>query len=97
MNARFVILRVLLEAGQGLLQLRVVRRTDDPLGDDVQVVLDRTKIATVGREAIRHFLLRLQVTGHSITLSHLSISPSMYVSLHDCIVYLTGVQIDCRL
>ena len=61
MNARFVILRVLLEAGQGLVELRVINDAQDGLGDNVEVVLDRSKIATVGREAIRNFLLRLQV------------------------------------
>jgi dipeptidyl-peptidase III len=68
MNARFVILRVLLEAGGGLLNIQ--RFTADDGREDIRIDLDRSKIATVGKEAIGAFLLRLQVyksTGDVVT------------------------------
>jgi dipeptidyl-peptidase-3 len=58
MNARYVILRVLLEAGGGLVTL--ARKSADD-GDNVEVQLNRELIKTVGKEAIRKFLLKLQV------------------------------------
>ncbi len=60
MNARYVILRVLLEAGEGLVQIN--RFSDnDGLGENIEILLNREKIRTVGKTAIRNFLLRLQV------------------------------------
>jgi dipeptidyl-peptidase-3 len=54
MQARYVILRVLLNAGEGLVQ---IKRTSD----NVIVSLDRSKITTVGKKAIGDFLVKLQV------------------------------------
>jgi len=54
MQARFAILRVLLEAGEGLVQIKVEN-------DDAFVVLDRSKILTVGKKAIGIFLQKLQI------------------------------------
>ena len=59
MNARYVILRVLLEAGEGLVQ--VVRRTGSDGKPDLEVLLDRSKVQTVGKAAIGAFLTKLQV------------------------------------
>jgi dipeptidyl-peptidase-3 len=59
MNARYVILRVLLEAGDGLVSLE--RMVGEDGKEDVLVHLDRSKIATVGKSAIEAFMLRLQV------------------------------------
>jgi len=56
MNARYVILRVLLEAGQGLVKLEV-----NEANDDVTIQLDRSLIPTVGKTAIGEFLNKLQI------------------------------------
>lgn len=59
MQARFVILRVLIEAGQGLVSIE--RCTGEDGNPDAKVTLDREKIETVGKEAIGNFLRKLQV------------------------------------
>ena len=59
MNARYVILRVLLEAGGGLVTLE--RGEADDGKPDVLVRVDRAAIATAGKRAIGEFLLKLQV------------------------------------
>ena len=60
MQARYVILRVLLEAGEGLVQL--CSFTADTDGKpDILIKLDREKIESVGRPAIGDFLRKLQV------------------------------------
>lgn len=59
MRARYVILRVLLEAGDGLVSLEKVTGSDGE--PDLEVRLERSKIPTVGKAAIGRFLLSLQV------------------------------------
>ena len=59
MQARYVILRVLLEAGEGLVS--VERITGEDGEPDVIVKLDRSKINSVGKKAIGDFLRKLQV------------------------------------
>ncbi|XP_030638508.1 dipeptidyl peptidase 3 [Chanos chanos] len=59
MQARFVILRVLLEVGEGFVTLKE-RTGADGLPDAV-ITLDRSKIHTVGKNAIQKFLCKLQV------------------------------------
>lgn len=59
MNARYVILRVLLEAGGGLVTLN--KKTGADGNPDVEVTIDRALIPTVGKLAIGNFLLKLQV------------------------------------
>lgn len=61
MQARFVILRVLLEAGGGLVSLH--RTTGADGKPDAIVSLDRSKITPVGKPALESFLRKLQVSG----------------------------------
>lgn len=61
MQARFVILRVLLEAGGGLVSLQ--RTTGADGKPDAVISLDRGKIVAVGKAALERFLLKLQVGG----------------------------------
>nr|KAI8740570.1 dipeptidyl peptidase 3-like [Biomphalaria glabrata] len=59
MNARFVILRVLIEAGEDLVKIEKVTGEDG--NPDLLVLLDRAKIISVGKPAIGAFLRKLQV------------------------------------
>ncbi|XP_054853359.1 dipeptidyl peptidase 3 [Eublepharis macularius] len=59
MQARFVILRVLLEAGKGLVSLHRITGTDGK--PDAIISLDRSKITRVGKPALKRFLCKLQV------------------------------------
>lgn len=59
MNARYVILRVLLEAGGGLVTLNKTIGADGK--PDVECQLHRALIPTVGKTAIGQFLLKLQI------------------------------------
>ncbi|KAG8563631.1 hypothetical protein GDO81_016156 [Engystomops pustulosus] len=59
MQARFVILRVLLEAKEDF--VTITQKVGADGLPDAQVSLDRTKIMSVGRPAIQQFLQRLQV------------------------------------
>ncbi|XP_078001286.1 dipeptidyl peptidase 3-like [Glandiceps talaboti] len=59
MQARYVILRVLLEAGEGLVTIE--RITGEDGKPDAVIKLDRSKVETVGKEAIGKFLQKLQL------------------------------------
>jgi dipeptidyl-peptidase-3 len=58
-QARFAILQVLVEAGEGLFEVKETVGSDGK--PDLIFALDRSKIKTVGRKAISDFLLKLQV------------------------------------
>ncbi len=60
MQARYVILRVLLEAGEGLVSVEKISGEDGE--PDLVVKLDRSKINSVGKKAIGDFLRKLQVS-----------------------------------
>lgn len=59
MNARYVILQVLREVGEGLVKIEECVSEDGQ--PDLVITLDRSKVDTVGRKAISNFLMRLQV------------------------------------
>ena len=59
MQARYVILRVLLEAGGGIVAVERVTGSDGK--PDIIVKLDRSLIESRGKAAIRDFLVKLQV------------------------------------
>ncbi|XP_022332710.2 dipeptidyl peptidase 3-like [Crassostrea virginica] len=59
MQARFCILRVMLEAGHGL--VTITKTTGDDGKEDIQLKLDRSKIIDVGKPAIGNFLRKLQI------------------------------------
>jgi dipeptidyl-peptidase-3 len=60
MQARYVILRLLLEAGDGTL-LSLNQKVGEDGKPDVEVVLNRDLISTIGRKTVGDFLLKLQV------------------------------------
>lgn len=59
MQARYVILRVLLEEASGLVSLEQTTGSDGK--PDIVTKLDRSKIETLGKKAIGNFLHKLQV------------------------------------
>uniref|UniRef100_A0A8D2JE35 Dipeptidyl peptidase 3 n=1 Tax=Varanus komodoensis TaxID=61221 RepID=A0A8D2JE35_VARKO len=95
MQARFVILRVLLEAGGGLVSLRHTTGADGR--PNAVVSLDRSKIATVGKPALERFLRKLQVLkstadvagGHALYNAYSAVTdegPERFLSLRHTVL-----------
>ncbi|CAJ0572889.1 unnamed protein product, partial [Mesorhabditis spiculigera] len=57
-HARYVLTRVCLEAGQGFVTIESLTNPDGK--PDLKFKLDRTKIDSVGKPAVREFLIKLQ-------------------------------------
>lgn len=55
-QARYALMQALLEAGQGLID---IKETEN--GENLLLSVDRTKIGTVGRDAIHNVLLKIQI------------------------------------
>ena len=64
MQGRYVILQVLLEAGEDLVNIKKTTGADGQ--PELVISLDRDKIETVGKKAIGDFLTRLQVCPLSV-------------------------------
>merc|ERR1711934_704888 len=58
-QARFVIMQVMLEAGQDFLTIKECTGEDGK--PDMLITMDRSKVATVGQPAIASFLQKLQI------------------------------------
>merc|ERR550519_1986317 len=58
-QARFVIMQVMLEAGQDFLTIKECTGKDGK--PDMLITMDRSKVATVGQPAIASFLQKLQI------------------------------------
>ena len=61
MQARYVILRVMLEAGEGFVNVQKIERAEHDGMPDILLTLDKEKIVTTGKKCIGEFLLKLQV------------------------------------
>ncbi|XP_071042174.1 dipeptidyl peptidase 3 [Parasteatoda tepidariorum] len=59
LQARYVILQVMLEAGEDFVKIEKVKGSDG--NPDLLLTLDATKIKTIGRAAVGTFLRRLQL------------------------------------
>ena len=68
MQARFAILQSFLRAGQGF--ATVTEKTEEDAPSPLEVVLDRSKIATVGKQCIADFLLKVSDQKIVWTCSH---------------------------
>ncbi|XP_052767027.1 dipeptidyl peptidase 3-like [Mya arenaria] len=81
MNARFVILRVLLEAGEDLVKIK--KTTGEDGNPDIEITLDRSKINSVGKPAIGDFLKKLQVYKSTCDVTEGRKMYEYYSDVHD--------------
>lgn len=82
MNARFVILRVLLETGEDLVKIEKITGEDG--NPDILITLDRSKILSVGKPAIGNFLRKLQVYKATADVEAGKKMYDYYSDVHDC-------------
>ena len=82
---------MLLEAGQGLVEVRRITGADGQ--PDLEVFLDRSKISTVGRQSIGQFLLALQthkslgdVEAGTAMYNRLAAVPEDMIALRDIVM-----------
>lgn len=92
MNARYVILRVLMEAGEGL--VKIARKVGSDGKPDIEIQLDRSKIHTVGREAIGRFLMKLQVHKSTANLAEGGAMFESYSAVDDEMLQLRAIVMD---
>lgn len=84
-QARYVISRVLIEAGQNFV---TVVETED--GKNLRLTVDRTKITTVGRDAVANFLLEIQTYKSIGDIENASKLYGYFSSVEDIEPYLWG-------
>lgn len=77
MQARYVILRLLLECGRGLVKVEKVTAADGE--PDILVTLDRSLIDTTGKPVIGDLLTKLQVSYSRTELVNVLVQ---YYSIH---------------
>ena len=79
MQARYVILRVLLEGGGGLVSVDKIQVGRGLYGwQDILVKLDRSLIETRGKNVIRDFLTKLQVRSFIETTTVFSLGMGLH-------------------
>ncbi|KAH9518982.1 bifunctional diacylglycerol diphosphate phosphatase/phosphatidate phosphatase [Bulinus truncatus] len=82
MNARYVILRVLLEAGEGFVKIEKLLGEDNK--PDLCVPLDKFKISSIGKPAIGAFLRKLQVYKSTADVQAATKMYKRYSEVNDC-------------
>jgi dipeptidyl-peptidase-3 len=87
MRARYVILQVLLEAGEGLV-------TIEETNDDIFISLDRSKIRTVGVKAISNLLMKLGVYKSICDVSAATEMYNHYSAVDDRFLKLRKIVLD---
>ena len=81
-QARFVILQVLLEAGEGFVTVKEVTNANDGK-PDLLLSMDRSKLESVGKPAIGSFLRKLQVYKSTADIDAASMMYDKYSVVND--------------